>query len=63
MEYKFLVEPPCFEETKVCMNGYGHMTKMDALPIYGKSPLEIFFSGTKKQGIVKLVVKDLRAKL
>ena len=25
-------------ETKVCSNGPGHMTKMAAIPIYGKTP-------------------------
>ena len=28
--------------TKVCSNGPGHMTKMVAMPIYGKNPLKIF---------------------
>ena len=28
------------EETKVCSNGCGHMTKMAATPIYGKNPLK-----------------------
>ena len=32
---------------KVCSNGPGHMTKMAAMPIYGKK-LKIFFSGTKR---------------
>ena len=27
--------------------GLGHKTKMDALPIHGKNPLNIFFYGTK----------------
>ena len=27
---------------KVCSNGPGHMTKMAAMPIYGKTPLKIF---------------------
>ena len=26
--------------TKVCSNGPGHMTKMAAMPIYGKNPLK-----------------------
>ena len=26
----------------------GHMTKMATTPIYGKTPLNILFSGTKK---------------
>ena len=42
---KFYVEPPWEGGTKVCINGPGHMTKMAAMPIYGKnlkksSPLE-----------------------
>ena len=34
---KFYVEPPWEGGTKVCINGPGHMTKMAAMPIYGKS--------------------------
>ena len=34
---KFYVEPPWERETKVCINGPGHMTKMAAMPIYGKN--------------------------
>ena len=34
---KFYVEPPWEGGTKVCINGPGHMTKMAALPIYGKN--------------------------
>ena len=33
---------------KVCSNGPGHMTKMAAMPIYGKNPLKIFFSRTRR---------------
>ena len=40
------MEPPWVGGTKVCSRGLGHMTKMDATPIYGKNPLKIFFSGT-----------------
>ena len=28
------------------INNLGHMTKMAAMPIYGKTPSKIFFSGT-----------------
>ena len=28
------------------INNQGHMTKMAAMPIYGKNPLDIFFSVT-----------------
>ena len=34
---KFYVEPPWECETKVCINGPGHMTKMAATPMYGKN--------------------------
>ena len=33
----FYVEPPWAGGTKVCINGPGHMTKMAAMPIYGKN--------------------------
>ena len=31
------MEPPWDRETKVCSNGPGHITKMAAIPIYGKN--------------------------
>ena len=34
---KFYVEPPWEGGTKVYVNGPGHMTKMAAMPIYGKN--------------------------
>ena len=34
---KFYVEPPWEGETKVYINGPGHMTKMAAMLIYGKN--------------------------
>ena len=34
---KFYVEPPWIGGTKVCLRHLGHMTKMDAKPIYGKT--------------------------
>ena len=34
---------------KICTNCTGHMTKMATTPIYGKNPLNIFFSETKGQ--------------
>ena len=33
----FIMEPPWDGETKVCSNGPGHMTKMVAMPTYGKN--------------------------
>ena len=39
IKYKFYVEPPLEGGTKVCINGPGHMTKMAAMPIYGKNLL------------------------
>ena len=34
---KFYVDLPWEGGTKVCINGPGHMTKMAAMPIYGKT--------------------------
>ena len=34
---RFYVEPPCEGGTKVYINGPGQMTKMAAMPIYGKN--------------------------
>ena len=34
---KLYVEPPWERGMKVCINGPGHMTKMAAMPIYGKN--------------------------
>ena len=39
--------------TNVCSTGTGHMTKMAAMPLYGKT-LKIFFSGTKTPITLKL---------
>ena len=34
---KFHVDYPWDGETEICSNGPGHMTKMAAIPIYGKN--------------------------
>ena len=36
-EAKFHMEPPWDGGTKAYSNGLGHMTKMAAMPIYGKN--------------------------
>ena len=46
IQAKFYVEPPWEGGTKVYINGPGHMTKMAAMPIYGKNLKKIFFSRT-----------------
>ena len=33
---------------KIYSNGFGHNSKMAAMPIYGKTPLQIFFRRTKR---------------
>ena len=40
--------------TKICSNGPGHMTKVAAVPIYGKNLKKIFFSGAKRPMTLKL---------
>ena len=37
IEDKFHMEPPWDGGMEVCSNGPGHMTKMAAMPIYGKN--------------------------
>ena len=43
--------------TNVYINNPGHMTKMAAMPIYGKNPSKIFFSGTNGPISTKLGMK------
>ena len=54
VEAKLYVEPPWDRETKACSNSLGHMTKMAAMLIYGKKPLKLFFSETKRLMTLKL---------
>ena len=54
IEAKVHVEPPWDGGTKVYLNGPGHMTKVAAMPIYGKNLKKIFFSGTKRPITLKL---------
>ena len=48
------MESPWDGGTKVCSNGPGHMTKLAAMPIYGKNLKKTFFSGTKRPMSLKL---------
>ena len=47
VKVKFHMEPLWDGETKVCSDCPGHMTKMAAMPIYGKNLKKSSFSGTK----------------
>ena len=53
MKANFHIETPWDGGTKVCTNGPGHMTKMAAMPIYGKN-LKTVFCGTKRPMTLKL---------
>ena len=59
---KFHVESHWEGETKVYINGPGHMTMMAARPIYGKT-FKIFFSRTRSPMILKLGVQHQCFKL
>ena len=48
IELKFHMKTPYDRLAKIYTNCYGHMTKMATMPIYGKNPLNIFFSRTKR---------------
>ena len=54
IEAKFYVEPPWDGRTKVLSNGLYHMTKLAAMPIYGKNLKKIIFSGTKRPMTMKI---------
>ena len=47
-ELKFHVKTPYAKLAKIFTNYFGHMTKMAAMPIYGKNPIKIFFSRTRR---------------
>ena len=59
IEVKFHIELLWDGGTKVCSNGPGHMTKMAAMPIYGKNFKKIFFSGTKRPMTLNLCMHHL----
>ena len=48
IEFKFYVNTPYAKLAKIYSTYFGHMTKMAAMPIYGKNPLKIFFSRTRR---------------
>ena len=47
-ELKFHMKTPYDRFAKIYTKCTGHMTKMATMPIYGKNPLNVFFSGTKR---------------
>ena len=47
---------------KIYQHFAGHMTKVAAMPIYGKHTLKIFFPGTTGQILMKLCMKHQRPK-
>ena len=54
VEAKLHMEPLWDGRMKVCLNGPSHMTKMAVMPISGKNPSIIFFSGTSGSIALKL---------
>ena len=54
IEAKFYVEPPWDGRMKIWSNGLYHMTKLAAMPIYGKNLKEIISSGTKRPMTMKI---------
>ena len=47
-ELKFHMMTSYDRLAKIYTNCTGHMTKMATTPIYGKNPVNVFFSGTKR---------------
>ena len=52
IEANFHVEPPWDGGTKVCSNGPGHMTKMAAMSIYGKTLTNLLLRNQKTYDLV-----------
>ena len=48
IELKFHMKTPYNKLVKIYTNCIGHLTKMADMPIYGKNPLKIFFSQTRR---------------
>ena len=48
IELKFHVKTPYCKLAKIYAKYFGHMTKVAAMPIYGKNPSKIFFSRTRR---------------
>ena len=42
------MKTPYAKLAKIYTKYFGHMTKMTAMPIYGKNPLKFFFSRTRR---------------
>ena len=53
-ELKFHMKTPYDRLAKIYTKCTGHMTKMATTPIYGKNPLYVFFSGTKRPMALRL---------
>ena len=51
---KFYVKTPYDKLAKIYAKYFGHMTKMAAMPIYGKNHLKIFFSRTRRPMTLRL---------
>ena len=48
IELKLNVKTPYDKLAKIYAKYFGHMTKMTAMPIYGKNHLKIFFPRTRR---------------
>ena len=53
------MKAPYNKLAKIYTNCFGRMTKMADMPIYGKNPLKIFFSKTRRLMFLGLGVKIL----
>ena len=53
-ELKFHVNTSYDKLAKIYTKYFGHMTKMTIMPIYGKNPSNIFFSGIKRPMALEL---------
>ena len=59
IELKFHMKTPYDSLAKNNTNCTGHMTKMATMSIYGKNPLNIFFSRTKRPMALVCSIRDV----
>ena len=53
------MKTPYDKLAKIYTKYFGHMTKITAKPIYGKNPLKIFFSRTRRPVTLGLGIGDV----
>ena len=57
IELKFYMKTPYDRLVKIYTNSFDRMIKMAPMPLYSKTPFNIFFSGTKRPMVMGIVMQ------